>query len=180
MPYYNYLGVLMPEGGGESDDHLKGTSVGNETLTAPAGNASLSGEGGGDKMIGSSGDNHFFITNPRDVVVEQAGGGIDTEIGYTSIRLAPNVENLTVHQDFNYAVGNALDNLIIVDGRQWVSGGAGNDVLVGSTTQQTTFMIRAGEGSDVIYNWQSNDQLQLPGYGFTTAASIRGAMTQNG
>ena len=180
MPYYNYLGVLMPEGGGESSDHLLGSSAGNETLTAPAGNASLSGEGGGDRLVGSSGDNHFFVTNPHDVVVEQPGGGIDTEIGYTSIKLAPNVENLTVHQDFNYAVGNSLDNLIIVDGSQWVSGGGGNDVLVGSATQRTSFMVRAGEGSDVIYNWNGNDQLQLTGYNLTTAAAIRGAMTQSG
>ena len=94
--------------------------------------------------------------------------------------LAPNVENLTVHQDFNYAVGNSLDNLIQVDGRQWVYGGAGHDVLVGATNTTTTFVVRAGEGNDVIYNWQGADQLQLSGYGLSTPDQIRATMQQQG
>src|SRR6185312_10879434 len=110
----------------------------------------------------------------------QPNGGIDTENGFTEIVAAPNVENLVVHGDFNNAIGNNLDNLIVVDGSQWVDGMGGNDVLVGSTTQRTTFVETAGEGNDVIYNWNGNSQLQLQGFGFTTADQIRGAMTQQG
>ncbi len=179
MPYYNYLGVAMRESGPEAG-RLSGTSAGGETLQALAGSSSISGEGGGDVLLGSAGDNRFFITDPRDRVVEQPGGGVDTMIGYTTIRLAPNVENLIVHQNFNHAIGNSLDNLIQVDGSQWIYGAGGADVLVGSVDQRTTFLVRAGEGSDVIYNWQPNAQLRLVGYDLRTAADVRGAMSASG
>jgi beta-glucanase (GH16 family) len=179
VSYINARGVVMPESAPETG-RIVGTAAGHETVQAPAGDTSVSGEGGGDLLIGSSGDNRIWITDPHDRVQEQPGGGIDTEIGWTSIRLADNVENLTVHQDFNYAWGNNLDNLIIVDGSQWVYGAGGDDVLVGSATQRTTFMVKAGEGSDVIYNWNPNSQLQLLNYGLNTAADIRSHMTQQG
>src|SRR5438067_1294719 len=150
----------MPETPPESG-RIVGTAAGNETITAPAGDSSISGEGGGDLLIGSAGGNRFYLTNPNDRVQEQPNGGIDTEIGWLSINLAPNVENAEVHQDFNHVVGNSLDNLIITDGRSWLDGGAGNDVLVGATNTTTTFAVHAGEGNDVIYNWQGADQLQL-------------------
>ncbi|MDB5466928.1 MAG: exsH [Phenylobacterium sp.] len=180
MTYYNWRGQPMPESAPEQG-RIAGTAAGGETMTAPAGATSVSGEGGGDLLIGSSGDNRLWITDPHDVVQEQPNGGIDTEIGWTSIKLAPNVENLTVNGAFNYAVGNSQANLIVVDdATHWLYGGAGDDVLVGGPSQKSTFIVKAGEGSDVIYNWNGNDQVQLLGYGFNTAAQIRGAMTQQG
>jgi Ca2+-binding RTX toxin-like protein len=180
MPYYNYLGQLMPESGTETG-HIDGTSAGNETIQAPAGNTAIAGDGGGDLLIGSAGDNRFYIDDIHDRIQEQPNAGIDTEIGYTSLILAPNVENLTVHGDFNYAVGNSLDNIVTVDGSQWLNGMAGDDVLVGSTTQRTTFQVSIGQGDDVIYNWNGNSQLQLLNApDFQTAAQVRAAMTQSG
>src|SRR6185436_8357573 len=114
-------------------------------------------------------------------VQEAAGGGVDTMIGWLSLKLAPNVENLVVHMDFNYAVGNDLANLIVVDGSQWVNGEGGDDVLVGSANQQrTTYQIKAGNGSDVIYNFNGNSQIQLLGYGLNSAADVRAHMSQQG
>lgn len=179
MAYYNFHGVLMPESGPETGN-IKGTSAGGETIRAPAGNTAISGEGGGDILIGSTGDNRYFITDANDVIKEVAAGGIDTVTAYMSWTLPHNIENLVVHGDFNYAVGNNLGNLIIVDGSQWVYGAGGDDVLVGSETQRTTFVVKAGGGNDVIYNWQGNSQLQLLNYGFTTGDQVRAAMTQDG
>jgi hypothetical protein len=180
MTYYNYLGQPMPESGVETG-HIDGTTAGNETIQAPAGNTAIAGDGGGDLLIGSAGDNRFYIDDTHDRIQEQPNNGIDTEIGYTSLILAPNVENLTVHGDFNYAVGNNADNIITVDGSQWLNGLGGNDVLVGSLTQRTTFQVSLGEGDDVIYNWNGNSQLQLLNApNFHTAADVRAAMTQSG
>lgn len=180
MPYFNSRGVAMPESAPESG-RVQGTSAGGETITAPPGNTSVAGEGGGDTLIGSAGDNRFWITHPKDVIIEQPGGGIDTLTAYTATRLPANVENLYVNGAFNWAVGNALGNLIVVDDEtHWIYGAGGDDVLVGSATGKTTFLIRAGEGSDVIYNWNGNSQLQLLNYGFATAAQVRSAMTQQG
>ena len=89
MTYFNYLGQPMPETAAEQS-HIDGTAAGGETIQAPAGNSSIAGDGGGDKLIGSSGDNTFFIDDPHDVVVEQPGGGIDTENGFTGIIAANN------------------------------------------------------------------------------------------
>ncbi|WP_309090936.1 Calx-beta domain-containing protein, partial [Phenylobacterium sp.] len=180
MPYYNARGEAMPETP-LTNSRAAGTSAGNETITAPAGDSSVSGEGGGDLLIGSSGNNRIWITHPNDRVIEQPNGGVDTQLGYTSVKLAPNVENLQVWGAFNYAVGNELGNLIIVDDTtHWIYGAGGDDVLVGALNDKVTFMVRAGEGSDVIYNWNGNSQLQLSGYGLNTAAQIRSAMTQQG
>jgi len=170
----------MPETPAESGNIL-GTPAGDETIVAPAGNTSVAGNGGGDLLVGSGGGNRFFFSDGNDRVLEpNVNGGIDTEIGWLTIKLAPNVENLIVHQDFNHGVGNSLDNLMITDGRAWLYGGLGNDVLVGATNAGTTFALHKGEGNDVIYNWQGLSQLQLSGYGFTTGAQVRAAMTQQG
>ena len=180
MTYYNYLGQAMAVSAPEQSS-IDGSPAGDETIQASAGSSSISGGGGGDLLIGSSGDNRFYIKDSNDRVQELPGGGVDTQIAYTSVILAPNVENLTVHMDFNFAVGNGLDNLIIVDGSQWINGLAGDDVLVGSETQRTSFQIKIGEGNDVIYNWNGNSQLQLlNAAGFGTAADVRAQMTQSG
>ncbi len=180
MSYFNARGVAMPESAPEQA-RIAGTAVGGETIYAPAGHSSLSGEGGGDVLIGNNLDNRHWITHPKDRVVEQPGGGVDTMIGWTDLRLADNVENLTVNGEFNYAVGNGLGNLIVVDDNtHWIYGAGGDDVLVGGLTQKTTFVMRAGEGSDVIYNWNGNSQLQLHGYGISNAAQLRQVMSQQG
>jgi beta-glucanase (GH16 family) len=180
VTYFNVRGVAMPESAPEQA-RIAGTAAGNETINAPAGNSSLSGEGGGDLLVGNSFDNRHWITHPRDRVLEQPGGGVDTMIAWTDMKLADNVENLTVNGNFNYAVGNSLPNLIVVDDNtHWIYGAGGDDVLVGAETQKTTFVVRAGEGSDVIYNWNGNSQLQLHGYGIKTAAELRQVMSQQG
>ena len=61
MTYFNYLGVAMPESASPTTG-VYGTSAGHETLTAPAGPSSVDSNGGtGDLLIGSSGDNIFYV-----------------------------------------------------------------------------------------------------------------------
>ena len=115
MTYYNSRGVAMPETEPEQG-RIAGTSAGNETMYAPeAPGSSVSGEGGGDLLIGNSYGNRYWITDTHDRISEPVNGGIDTEIGWTSLKLADNVENLQVNGNFNYAWGNSLSNLIVVD-----------------------------------------------------------------
>jgi Ca2+-binding RTX toxin-like protein len=180
VSYYNYKGIVMPETPAEQGN-IRGTSAGNETIQAPDGPSSVSGEGGGDTLLGSNGGNRFWITDAHDKVVEPVAGGIDTEIGWVPIILAHNVENAAVYQSYSYAVGNDLDNLIVVgdDQHQWLYGAKGDDVLVGGAGADT-FLVRAGEGSDVIYGWNPSDQLKLVGYNFPTPAAVMAAMTQVG
>ena len=122
-------------------------------------------------MIGGRGDDIYIVTDPADVVVEQADGGIDevrTSVGYT---LPANVENMSVSGSqlagtSNVLVGNALNNRItgapftkaeiygmdgddILDagGRYGalLDGGNGNDILINNTGES-----RGGPGADTF------------------------------
>jgi Ca2+-binding RTX toxin-like protein len=145
--YLNYLGQAMPQSAAPTSSVTGNDPSGGETWTAPPGPSSVQGGGGGDTLVGNTGDTTFIVTNPNDVIQDQANSGTDTVVAYTSYTLPDNVQNLTVGNDFNYAVGNSLDNLITVSGTQWVDGGIGNDVLVGGSGN-ATFEEDAKTGND--------------------------------
>ena len=181
MPYFNYLGQAMPESASPTNN-IYGSSSGNETLTAPAGPSSVDGQGGiNDVFIGSSGDNIFYLKNPTETVQVASGlPGVKTVVAFTSFALPDNVQNLTSAGSFNYAEGNKLDNLIILgNDPETIYGGGGNDVLVGGGASDL-FIIKAGEGNDVIYNWNAADQVQLGGTAFKSFSDVQAAMVQVG
>src|SRR5207237_3464522 len=106
--------------------------------------------------------------------------GVKTVVAYSWYILPANVQNLNSSGAFNYAVGNDLNNLIIVgNDAETLSGGKGNDVLVGGFGGNTS-VDAAGEGNDVIYNFQPADQVRLLGTTFRTFNDIKSAMTQVG
>jgi beta-glucanase (GH16 family) len=180
MTYYNYLDQPMPESANATSFVTGNDPQGGEVWTAPPGPSSVSGDGGGDTLVGSDGDNIFYITNPNDIIdVADGQPGVKTAIAYTSYTLPANVENLDVYNDFNFAVGNNLGNLIEVSGRQWVDGEGGNNVLVGGSGD-ATFVEQVHRGSDVIYDWHSGDRVQLLGTSLATFAEIQSAMVQTG
>ena len=77
--YLNYLGQPMPQSADPGNTAVVGNDPnGGDTWTAPAGNSSVQGGGGGDTLVGNTGDTTFIITSPNDVVVDQAGSGIDS------------------------------------------------------------------------------------------------------
>jgi len=181
VTYFNYLGQAMPESASPTSN-VYGTSAGNETLTAPTGPSAVDSNGGaGDLLIGSNGDNIFYVKDASDTVRVDSGlTGIKTVVAFTSFTLPANVQNLSSSGAFNYAAGNNLDNLIVVgNDAETLYGGPGNDVLVGGAGANT-FMVKAGEGNDVIYGWNSVDQIQLAGTSFKSFADVQAAMTQKG
>jgi len=179
VTYLNYLGQPMAEAA--NGPGVFGTGAGGETLTAPAGPSSVDGNGGGDLMIGSNGDNTFIVRDPGDVVRVGAGlSGVKSVTAFTSFSLPDNVQNLTSSGALNYAVGNSLDNLIRVgnDG-ETLYGGPGNDVLVGGFANDT-FIVKAGEGNDVIYGFHAGDTIRLISPSLPNFAAVQQAMTQVG
>jgi beta-glucanase (GH16 family) len=164
---------------------ISGSSDGNETLTAPTGPSGVSVNGGpNDILIGSAGDNIFYVNYLNDVVQVASGlGGVKTIIassnGYT---LPDNVQNLTFYGAGNWGVGNGLDNLISMGGNDvnYMDGGRGDDVMVGGFGQNN-FGVEAGNGNDVIYNFHvSQDTVRMPGTSFTSFAQVKAAMVQQG
>ncbi|HEV2533293.1 family 16 glycosylhydrolase [Phenylobacterium sp.] len=179
MTYFNYLGQAMAESA--SGPGVFGTSAGGETLTAPAGPSLVDGNGGGDLLIGSNGDNTFEVRDPNDIVQVAAGSpGVKTVTAFLSYTLPANVQNLTSSGALNYAAGNSLDNLIKVgnDG-ETLYGGGGNDVLVGGFGNDT-FIVKAGEGNDVIYGFHAGDAIRLISPALPNFQAVQSAMTQVG
>ena len=77
--------------------------------------------------------------------------------------------------------GNALDNIITAgNGAQTLDGGAGNDVLTGGAGADS-FMVRRGNGSDVITDFQPGaDKILLQDYAFYSFATLQAGLRQAG
>ena len=119
-------------------------AVGNSLDNVLVGNAAtnaLNGGLGADRMIGGNGSDVYYVDNVGDVVVEAAGaaaGTADKVMASITVRLAANVENLTlvggrqingVGNDLaNTIIGNAAPNVIVgLGGADVLRGGAGAD-----------------------------------------------------
>ena len=152
--------------------------------------ASLSGTGGADflsspvqaTLAGGAGDDTYCVWNTSTKIIETAGGGIDTLQSYAAALILPDfVENLQLMWSGISGRGNALDNIIWGgDGAQTIDGGAGNDVLTGGGGADT-FVLRRGNGSDVITDFQAgSDKVLLQDYGFYGFAAVKAALRQAG
>lgn len=105
-------------------------------------------------MAGGLGNDTYYVGS-GDTVVENAGEGTDTVIAGFNYTLADNVENLISHNrtDTLVETGNALDNVIDVDGNYtaWYGTGdgyGGSDIVDGGAGADT---MSAGGSSDTYY-----------------------------
>ncbi len=134
-------------------------NIENLTLTGSdnidgAGNAlanTIIGNSGENILAGGAGNDSYVVQNTADVIIENAGDGVDSVQSSATYVLSDNVENLTLTGNDNIdGTGNALANTIVGNGGENVlTGGAGNDSYV---VQNTTDVIveEAGEGIDSV------------------------------
>jgi Ca2+-binding RTX toxin-like protein len=158
----------------------------NDVLTGTPGDDTIDGGAGLDTMKGGAGNDTYVVGDTGDIVVEEAGAGTDTVafkyvgtdivFGSAEYSLPDNVENLTFA---NYPVanilnqitgnGNALDNVITGSvssytgdstfddlTRNTLSGGGGNDVLIGAAYGDG---LDGGDGNDTLRGMTGNDTL---------------------
>ena len=172
--------------GGAGDDVLQGYQD-DDVLNGGDGNDVLSGGVGADTMTGGLGDDLYVIENAGDVVVENAGEGIDEvrstfDTDLTSAMLV-NIENarlqgtatqLLGNADANRLFGNASDNYIDGgDGNDTVSGGAGNDNVFGNAGADTLRgdagddVIDGGAGRDIVFGGEGADLFVFSGSDFS-------------
>lgn len=143
---------------GDSLNHYLGGNALNNTLTGGVGNDSLNGQSGTDTMIGGAGNDTYFVHDTTDVIVEQAGGGVDTVLLYPdawafqSFTLPQNVENADASGHWNRMslTGNAADNLLFGGSQpDTFDGLGGNDRLRGGQSGDT-YKFGIGYGIDTI------------------------------
>lgn len=175
--------------GGEGDDRLYGGAdhdrlfgdAGNDRLYGGAGLDLLEGGSGadrlvggsdadtlidgdeGDVLIGGSGDDHYRVSGPVDLV-ESESGGVDTiyAIDLELLRLPDHFENVVMH-DTRVVYGNDSDNNIspedefdatITNYRLYGLGG--NDLLYGA---QGDNRLEGGSGDDTLAGNAGDDIL---------------------
>ncbi len=133
-----------------------------------------------DFLYGGTGNDTYELQQHSDAVIEKAGEGYDTVLGWgDDYTLAANVERLQLYYGYDdaprgyHGTGNALANTIIgTQADDILDGGAGNDTLYGKPLgenwdwNEDADVIHGGTGNDLIYGgggdkdtWDGNDSL---------------------
>ncbi|MDX2156532.1 MAG: calcium-binding protein [Hyphomicrobiaceae bacterium] len=136
---------------GTADINGSGNTLGN-TLNGNAGSNVLDGRLGADTMVGLGGNDTFVVDNVGDVVIENAGQGIDAVRSSIAWELGSNVENLQLTGTASVnGTGNELDNALVGNsGSNWLYGEEGTDSLTGGLGSD---FLAGGFGDDrFIYN----------------------------
>ncbi len=143
------------------NDTMRG-NAGNDTLYGQSGNDVLDGGLGIDRLVGGSGNDTFVVNTAADVIVEAAGGGVDTVRSSTTRTLGANLENLVLTGSTSInGSGNTLANQITGNaGANLLAGGSGNDRLSGGVGNDT---LNGGAGNDTLIGGSGLDL-----YRFTT------------
>ena len=136
-----------------------------DTLTGNAGNNMLDGGAGTDTLVGGAGNDTYRADRKADLVIEQAGGGIDTVYAAKSYVLSANVEHLYLEGTAD-SVGtrNALGNHLVGNlGNNILDGKAGADVMLGGLGDDTYYVDNSGDtvveadggGTDAVFSTAS-------------------------
>ena len=110
-----------------------------------------------DTLQGGAGNDTYIIAR-NDVIIEQAGGGIDLVQSSISHTLGANIENLTLTGVANLnGTGNAANNSITGNaGANRLGGLGGNDTLTGAAGNDT---LDGGPGNDRLIGSDGTDSL---------------------
>ena len=169
--------------GGLGTDYLDG-GAGDDQLIGGQGNDFLDGGAGADHMAGGEGDDTYLVDSDADVIVEQAGEGVDwVRSSVASHGLAANVDNLVLmgsavrgvgNELANWMAGNELDNVLIGNGGDDVlNGGRGNDILIGGEGHDI-FVFHESFGHDRVDDFDAGidggqDRIDISALGITAA-----------
>ena len=144
---------------GNVGDNVLSGGEGTDIIEGREGSDDLDGGSGRDRMIGGLGHDRYWVDGSRDIVTEDADGGIDHVYASVDHVLASHLEDLTLLGSGDIAgTGNDLDNVVTGnDGNNLLSGGFGGvDTLIGGAGDDTykvyaeDTVISDSSGTDLI------------------------------
>ena len=155
--------------------HGTGNAAAN-SITGGAGADVLDGAGGADTLAGGGGDDLYLVDSGLDVVVEGAGGGVDTVSASADYTLSAEVEALVLTGAARHGIGNGAANAVTANdlgdtleglaGADTLTGGAGADRLDGGTGADA---MAGGAGDDTYVVDDPGDVVvEAAGGGFDT------------
>ncbi|MEA1014823.1 M10 family metallopeptidase C-terminal domain-containing protein [Sphingosinicella sp. LY1275] len=159
-----YGAVIENAKGGSGNDTIYGNNVdnvltgnaGNDVMEGRGGNDTLDGGAGADVMKGGIGNDIYIVGEAGDVVVENAGEGLDTVLSSIDYTLGANVENLDLTGSAISGTGNELDNRISGNGlTNILTGGAGNDVFVAEMNDVLTASKLGAISVDILMDFDA-------------------------
>ena len=158
--------------GDKANDVLRGNED-NDVLDGNGGDDMLDGGTGIDQMTGGTGNDRYIVDTMDDVLIEQAGEGIDTVFASVDWVLGNHLENLELNGEAisgygngldNEMKGNGLNNILLGNGgddtieghggHDKIRGNQGNDLIEGGAGRDT---IHGDEGHDIISGGDDND-----------------------
>lgn len=139
----------------EGNDLLMGGTY-RDSLIGGLGNDSLNGGYDIDTMAGGLGNDFYAVNDFFDLIVEQAGEGVDTVFASTTFMLPDHVERaILTGTGANALYGNGINNELIGNaGDNALNGGDGNDTLVGNAGDD---FLDGGTGIDILRGGLGND-----------------------
>ena len=169
--------ILRGEGG---NDTIRG-EAGNDTLDGGAGDDTLDGGTGADRMVGGAGNDRYTVDNTLDVVVEGAGGGVDTVLSSVSFISSGNVEiiqltgssaiDATGDAGNNTITGNTSSNTLTGgSGNDFLNGAGGIDTLIGGIGDDT-YVVDVADDVIIENPGEGNDTVQAA-FSYTISGSI--------
>lgn len=156
-------------------DAISGTgNVLDNQITGNAADNLLDGKAGNDTTVGGAGNDTYIVDMSGDVVIENAGEGMDTLKSSVTYTLSANVENLLLIGSAAIdGVGNVQGNVITGNsGINALAGGDGNDTIDGGAGADA---IQGGAGQDSII-FDALDTSVDGGIGHRDALLVKGTL----
>lgn len=124
-----------------------------------------------NRFVGTRFDDLYILGDTQATIIESPNGGTDHISSSLDIFMPANVEEATLTGTRNkFVIGNSLDNVITGnsaaplpsgignDGRNFLSGGAGNDVIFGNGGADT---LDGGSGEDHLQGGTGSDTYEV-------------------
>ena len=130
--------------------------VGSDLTGTGSDNAdSLFSNGGPNTLVGLGGDDHYYVNNPADEVIEAPNGGYDAVQASVSYTLPANVEALYMNGSGLTGTGSSGADTLITFGANTLVGDDGNDMFVfsaGSANGATVADFDRSEGDVLVFS----------------------------